>query len=185
MNLNYTAVASAISENQHIQNCEVSRFISFLLLLWGYLDYVNLELVLLLIAITFCQFEYEIFFSFRNITFTRHDPILWTQRQGYLTLGNLVLVIPRIYLVCCSDSDDSQNKTLILMRCQDSVFMMIYAQPHSSSPTLHSLLSTYINFLPEPEIDAWPLWTKLWVVVGDSRLLGPVVLNIFWCRIYR
>ena len=35
--------------------------------------------------------------------------------------------------------------------------MMIYAQPHSSSPTLHSLLSTYINFLPEPEIDAWPL----------------------------
>ena len=71
------------------------------------------------------------------------------------------------------------------MRCQDSVFMMIYAQPHSSSPTLHSLLSTYINFLPEPEIDAWPLWTKLWVVVGDSRLLGPVVLNILRCRIYR
>ena len=66
--------------------------------------------------------------------------------------------------------------------------MMIYAQPHSSSPTLHSLLSTYINFLPEPEIDAWPLWTKLWVVVGDSRLLGPVVLNILrcrFCRIYR
>ena len=45
--------------------------------------------------------------------------------------------------------------------------MMIYAQPHSSSPTLRSLLSTYINFLPEPQheatnktIDAWPLWTK-------------------------